>query len=311
MNNTVRSRVRKLPKDFESKVISQDKIDEIVSQTTDTLTIKYRGLQRYNDVSAKNGIRYKVVDNRVVEMYVPYYYFDGENRKITGYQVRVVDGKKFYSIGYVGNDVNEWVGKSYNPKIADTLIIVGGAVDYVTTQGVMNDLMTKYKSHSINVVSTITGESSVAESIRNDYDWVVSHKKIILALDNDDAGWKAVDSALAVLPSEQCYTANFGQYKDPNSYALNNQQLMQDIYWNANSVDDFGYVGADELFDLGLNVLLQEKIKFPSFLKDLSQFFTDDETGIVTGKHSILDQDRKSTRLNSSHSAKSRMPSSA
>ena len=159
--------------------------------------------------------------------------------------------------------------------------------------------MTKYKTHSINVVSTTIGEQSVVESIRSDYDWVVSHKKIILALDNDDAGWKAIDAALSVLPSEQCYTANFGELKDPAEYKLDSLRLTQDIYWNVQPVDDFGIMGADELFDEGLRVLNQEKIKFPYFLKDLAKFFTDGEIGLgewvnviaatSSGKSTIID----------------------
>ena len=43
----------------------------------------------------------------------------------------------------------------------------------------------------------------------------------------------------------------------------------------------------------------------------VTSFYFDDRT-IVTGKHyRDWETDRKSTRLNSSHSAKSRMPSSA
>lgn len=299
VNNSVKSRVKRLGKGVKEKFITQEEIDKIESNTVDKLSVKYRGLQRYNDVSRKNGIRYEIEGDKVVKMYVPFYYFDGENRHLTGYQVRVVADKKFYTIGYSSVEVNEWVGKSYNPKVADTLIIVGGAIDYITTQGAINDLMTKYKTHSINVVSTTIGEQSIVESIRSDYDWVVSHKKIILALDNDDAGWKAIDSALSVLPSEQCYTANFGELKDPAEYKLDSLRLTQDIYWNAQPVDDFGIMGADELFDEGLRVLNQEKIKFPYFLKDLAKFFTDGEIGLgewvnviaatSSGKSTIID----------------------
>lgn len=298
-NNTVRSRVRKLPKDFESLVITQEQIDKIHSETTDTLTVKYRGLQRYNEVNKKNGIRYKIEDDKVTEMYTPFYYFNGTERLLTGYQVRIVKDKKFFTVGHASVEVNEWVGKSYSPKLADTLIIVGGAVDYVATQGAINDLMGKYKTHSINVVSTVTGEKSIVESIRADYDWVVGHKKIVLALDNDDAGWAAIDSALQVLPSEQVFTANFGDYNDPADYKLDSQKLCSDIYWDAKSVDDFGYVGADELFDMGLSVLQQEKIKLPYFIKDLAKFFTDGEVGLgewiniiaatSAGKSTIID----------------------
>ena len=273
-NNSVRSRVRKLPKDFKSSCLSQERIDEIIASTTDTLTCKYRGLQRYNDVSKKNGIRYELdSDGNVTKMYTPSYYFDGEKRILTGYQIRVVSPKKFFFEGHTSVEVNEFVGKSYNSKVADTLIIVGGAVDYVTVQGAVNDLMMKYKTHKINVVSTVSGESSCAESIRNDYDWVVAHKKIILALDNDDAGWKAIDDALSVLPSEQCFTANFGNFNDPNQYKLNTHQLMQDIYWNVNSVDDYGIIGSGDLYEYAVEALSnQGGLPMPYYLKDIVKF---------------------------------------
>ena len=85
--------------------------------------------------------------------------------------------KDFYVQGYCGIDGAELIGKSYNPKIADTLIVVGGEVDLITTMGAVEDIMARYKAHSINVVSVVNGEKSLAESLKADYDWVVSHNK--------------------------------------------------------------------------------------------------------------------------------------
>lgn len=270
-NNTVRNRVKVLPKDFKDLIISDSKRDEIIATTTDTLNVKYRGLQRYNDVSQKNGIRYKIVDDKVTEMYTPFYHFDGEKNILTGYQVRVVGTKQFFTVGYANTDINDFVGKSFNTKVADALIIVGGAVDYVTTQGAINDLMQRYKTHSINVVSTVTGEQSCASSIRADYDWVVAHKKIILALDNDDAGWKAIDDALSVLPSEQCFTANFGNFKDPAEFKLDSQALASAVYWDVQSVDDVGIIGSGELYQSALDSLDEgQGIPLPYYLKDIT-----------------------------------------
>lgn len=308
-NNSIRSRVKRKPDDLDKLRLTPEQIKETEDQTISTLPIKFRGLQRYNSIMEKIGVRWVIgKDNEgkdvVYNMLFPTYYFNGDNRELVGYRVRTNhDGEKlvkeFRGYGYTGNEGTEFLGKSFSPNVKDTLIIVGGEVDLITTLGAMQDLMTRYRAHSINVVSVINGEKSLSECIKNDYDWVVSHKKIILALDNDQAGHDAMDDALKILPTEQCYSANFGSYKDPNSYGLELDQLKSDIYWNAQPFDDFGYVGADELFDEGLRVLNQDKIELPDFLGDLKPFFTDGAigrgewvniiAGTSTGKSTIID----------------------
>lgn len=288
-NNSIRSRVKRKPDDLDKLRLTPEQIKETEEGTTPTLPIKFRGLQRYNSIMEKIGVRWVIGSDSegkdvVYNMLFPTYYFNGDSRELVGYRVRTNhDGenlvKQFRGYGYTGNEGTEFLGKSFSPNIKDTLIIVGGEVDLITTLGAMQDLMARYKAHSINVVSVINGEKSLSECIKNDYDWVVSHKKIILALDNDQAGHEAMDEALKILPTEQCYSANFGTYKDPNSYGLELDQLKSDIYWNAQPFDDFGYVGADELFDEGLRVLNQDKIELPDFLGDLKPYFTDGAIG--------------------------------
>lgn len=308
-NNTLRAKVKRKPDDLDAKRLTVQQIADINSKSVDKLPIKYRGLQRYNKIMEKIGVRWVIgkdhAGNDVVEkMLFPVYYFNGDKRELVGYRVRVAyknghPEKDFYVQGYCGIDGAELIGKSYNPKIADTLIVVGGEVDLITTMGAVEDIMARYKAHSINVVSVINGEKSLAESLKADYDWVVSHNKIILAMDNDKAGQDAIDEALKILPTEQCYAANFGNYKDPNSYGLEVDQLKNDIYWKVQPFDDFGYMGADELFDEGLRVLEQDKIPLPDFLSDLKPYFTDGAIGLgewvniiagtSTGKSTIID----------------------
>lgn len=308
-NNTLRSKVKRKPDDLDSKRLTQDQIRDIEAGTVDKLPIKYRGLQRYNKIMEKIGVRWKIGKdangNDVVEkMLFPVYYFNGDKRELVGYRHRIAykDGqpcKDFYVKGYCGIDGAELLGKSYNSKIAETLIVVGGEVDLITVMGAVEDIMARYKAHSINVVSVINGEKSLAESLKADYDWVVAHNKIILAMDNDKAGQDAIDDALKILPTEQCYAANFGNYKDPNDYGLELDQLKNDIYWKVQPFDDFGYMGADELFDEGLRVLMQDKIPLPDFLSDLKPYFTDGAIGLgewvniiagtSTGKSTIID----------------------
>lgn len=309
-NNTLRSKVVKLPADFDSKRLTPEQIADIEAKTVSSLDVMYRGLQRYNDVNQKNGFRYKVVDGEVTEMYSPCYYYNGTERILTGYNVRAVKGKKFHMEGFVSPDICEFHGKSYNSRVADTLIIVGGQVDYVTTQGAINELIRRYPSHKINVVSAVNGEKSVYKHVIADYEWVTSHKKIVLALDNDEAGMQATEKLLSVLPSEQVYLANFGEHKDPNAYRLDVTQLQQDIYWNVQPVDSFGIVGSSELFDAAMEGLdgrvglplpyyMQDMIPFVPYIPESSIVLFAGETS--GGKTTLLSELQFSLIMNSDY----------
>lgn len=309
-NNTLRSKLKTLPDNFEEKRLTAEKIKEIEESTVTELNVMYRGLQRFNDVIKRNGFRFEVVDGEVTKMYSPCYYFDGTSRILTGYNVRTVDGKKFHMEGFVSPDYCEWHGKSYNSRVAETLIIVGGQVDYVTTQGVINELMKKYPSHKINVVSPVNGENSTYKHVVADYEWVTAHKKIILALDNDEAGITATEKLLEILPSEQVYLANFGELKDPNSYRLDNTQLQHDIYWSVQPVDSFGIVGSSELFDAAVAKIKRRcGLPLPYYMKDMLPFVPYiPESSIVLfagetsgGKTTLLSELQFSLIMNSGH----------
>lgn len=253
---------------FQEKSLTLDEIKFIEDTTISRLNVKYRGLD--NDICEDIGVRWKVDENgKPLEMLFPAKVkSDGED-KITGYKIRKLP-KDFYSRGYVGK-VNGFFGQT--KTVAETLVIVAGEVDLVTAIQSLKSVDKYHKSY--NVVTSPLGEDSTAEIIKLNYDWVDSHSKIIIALDNDTAGEVAFEKVKAIVSNDKLFKANL-RYKDLNDYLKNGdvEKLAQDLYWNATPVKNFGLLGSGSLLDKALEVVQLERIPLPPFLQGLDETFS-------------------------------------
>ena len=52
----------------------------------------------------------------------------------------------------------------------------------------------------VAVVSSTIGETSAAKQIQKQYEWFAGAKKIIVAMDNDEAGKRATEAIVEVFP---------------------------------------------------------------------------------------------------------------
>jgi len=190
--------------------------------------------------------------------------------KVTGYKVRELP-KSFYSVGYTGK-FNLMGGMT--SQVADTLILVAGEIELVTATQAMKSVDKYHKSY--NIVTSLTGELSTAEDIKQHYDWVNKHKRIIACMDNDSAGEEAFNDIKKVVDNDKLFKANL-RHKDLNDYLKSGDgdKIAHDLYWQAVPVEDYGIVGSDQLYEKALERLNQDKIPFPKFLSDLAEHFTD------------------------------------
>ena len=78
------------------------------------------------------------------------------------------------------------------------------------------DSIKKYNK-TVNVVTSLIGEDSTADSLRNHFEWVDKHNKIIVCMDNDDAGNKAFNKIKEVISNDKLFKANL-KYNDLNDY---------------------------------------------------------------------------------------------
>lgn len=279
---------------FNEKKFDEESLSKVLNETSPTLDVKYRGLDK--DICSQLGVRWKYDDEgKVSDMYFPARYVEDGDIKISGYKIRHRP-KNFFSTGYVGK-VNLLGGQTQ--AVADTLVVVGGEICLVSAKQMLAPIEKKY-NRQINVVTSLLGEDSTADCLKSQIEWVNKHKKIILALDNDDAGKKATQKCLDFLPKDKLFTANL-RYKDANDYIRNKDtaSYMQDAYWNASPVENYGVKGSKELLQGAKLRLQQEKVPFPDFLSDLADNFTDRSmwigewvnwvSGVSSGKSTVFD----------------------
>lgn len=270
---------------FNEKKFNEESLNKVLSETSSILNAKYRGLDK--DICTQLGVRWKY-DNegKVSDMYFPAQYIEDGEIKISGYKIRHKP-KNFFSNGYVGK-VNLLGGQTQ--AIADTLVVVGGEICLVSAKQMLAPIEKKY-NRQINVVTSLLGEDSTADCLKAQIDWVNKHKKIILALDNDDAGNKATQKCLDFLPKDKLFTANL-RYKDANDYIRNKDvdSYMQDAYWNASPVEDYGIIGSGDLFEYGIEASNDEGVPIPFHMLDLKPYvpmFMYDSIVLLVGSTSI------------------------
>ena len=270
---------------FEEKKLSQEDIDNLLGDLNSELTIKYRGLDK--NVCSDLGVHWKYDSaGKVSHMYFPATYLEDGEIKVSGYKIRQ-HPNDFYSKGYVGK-VNLLAGQTQ--AVTDTLVVVGGEICLISAKQMLAPIEKKY-NRQINVVSSLLGEDSTADCLKTQIEWVEKHKKIILALDNDDAGKKATQKCLDFLPKDKLFTANL-RYKDANDYIKNKdtESYMQDAYWNVSAVEDYGIIGSGDLFEYGIEASNDEGIPVPFHMLDLKPYvpmFMYDSIVLLVGSTSI------------------------
>ena len=258
------------------KRLTQEQIDKINNETSSELLVGYRGLDK--EVCAELGVRWKYDERtgKVSEMYIPAHILENGEFVLTGYQVRKVRDnqgnlvKDFYALGSVSK-LNAFFGQTLNHK--ETLVIVGGQVDCISAIQMLRQGLSRYPSRIPVVVSAMCGESSTADFIKTHYDWVNKFSKVILALDNDQAGIDAVEKAKEVLNPDTTLVATYS-LKDANEYLVprNNKtanDFASDVVWNATPVKSYGIVQSSGLFDKALEMIAAPKIPLPPFLSEL------------------------------------------
>lgn len=133
--------------------------------------------------------------------YYPYY----KNGKLCGYKVRIIEGKRMWSVGDIKEcDFFGW--QQATETGAKKLFITEGEIDAVSLFQIMKDNAkgTQYADYNPAVVSLAHGSSSAARDIGKHAAAIRAHfKEVILVFDQDDAGQLAVDQTLKVFPEAQ------------------------------------------------------------------------------------------------------------
>lgn len=202
--------------------------------------------------------------------------FVGECNTLRGYKTRVLP--KIFGMGNIGVTglSSDFSGQHKFPNGGKKVVIFGGEEDKLAAAQMLRDYQVQRGQSEYDryaVVSTTAGEATLARSCQNQYDWLNKFDEIILCMDNDPAGQKAVDSAileaLKVLPEGKISVMKTS-LKDANKMLLEGKQRQ----FISNFFDAKPLVADDIKTSKDADDELEEelgrpKIKLPAFMKRL------------------------------------------
>jgi archaellum biogenesis ATPase FlaH len=260
----------------------------------------YRGIP--TDISKFFGTRYEYSEEtgEVVKSYYPI----TKKYEISGYKVRAHPKDFRNPFGEVGKDC-DLVGQFRFKTHAGICVIVGGEIDQLSAYAMLKPLQKDKKYDEIAVVSSSVGESATFKQVQGQYEWLSQFKKIVICMDNDDAGRAATEALAEVLPKGKVYVMNMRR-KDPNSY-LWDKDREQAVNFVSEFVSDFwamkpytpqGVKSASEAFDEIEEELLKERITLPPYMYKMQEMMGG---GIIQGRIMNIISDTsigKSTHVN-------------
>lgn len=163
-----------------------------------------------------------------------YPYFKGQEFK--GYKKRVKESKEFYTVGNQ-KDVDLFGQAQAISAQNHKLIITEGEEDAMAAfqmLWVYQQKSIEYKDQLPSVVSLPHGAGSALKDLAGKDEFFKRFKTIVLAFDQDEAGQKATQDALDVLPMDKVLVAKLSE-KDSNDMLLKgkDKEFCQEILFKA------------------------------------------------------------------------------
>jgi twinkle protein len=196
-----------------------------------------RGISK--ETCEKYGVL-SIVNESGIDTY--HYYPHTNESKISCHAIRQVSPKDF---SWMGSPKSiEFFGQNIAGDGGKMILVTEGACDAMAVSEMLAKCGKNYRC-----VSITSGSSSASSDFKNNYEWISKFESIFLALDQDDAGQKAVSKIADLFPPNKVKNLKFSE-KDPNAMLLANKhnEFLQSIFSAKESKPD-GIVGVDELYD--------------------------------------------------------------
>lgn len=228
----------------------------------------YRGIRE--DISKQFGVRYQYSeeDGSVTKsMYPTTIDYD-----IAGYKVRI-DPKDFSKpVGETGKNC-ELFGQFKFKTFNHTVLCVGGEVDMLSAFQMLSDAQRNKQYDPCAVVSPTVGETGAFKQVKEQYQFFNQFKKIIVCMDNDEAGREATEKLVKVLPRGKVFVMEM-RYKDPNEYLTKGkeQEFISD-FWGAKQYTPAGLHASKTFLDAACRYADVKQLSLPSFMRKAQEMF--------------------------------------
>lgn len=247
------------------QLLTKEEVEQIKGYTG----TKGKGARNISDETySAYGVRFKYdeQDGNVVETFYPY----TQDFAAAGFKIRIMNPKDFRSIGKIGKDSDlfgQWKWKQGGGKY---VLLTAGEADALAA---FQMLETYRKGRSsdfepIPVVSSGIGESGSYKQVQLHYEWLNSHERILVCYDQDDAGKKAVEKLMTVLPKGKTFIVNLPM-KDVNAMLdAGKQKQFISCFYDAKPYSPDGIVGSGSAPERARLEAAIPKIPLPPFMKD-------------------------------------------
>ena len=224
----------------------QEEIDEV--KEFQTVALKDRGLSKESLEHFGIKIGLSEVDGVTpTSHFYPYYKGD----ELKGFKCRVIEGKKFFSIGSV-KDVDLFGWNQAVLSGGKKLFVTEGEMDAVALYQIFRAVNkgTKYESNIPAIVSLAHGSGSAVKELLKHREMIFMHfKEVVLVFDQDKPGEEAVEAVLKVFP-EGVSVAHLPR-KDANQCLLEgvSKAAYNAVAFNSVKPKNTRLVLADSLFE--------------------------------------------------------------
>lgn len=235
----------------------------------------YRGIR--DETSRWFGVRYEY--DQETGKPIAQYFPTTINRKLVGYRVRRFPKDFSQSIGQVGKEV-ELIGQfRFEATGSKVCIIVGGETKLLNTYQMLKDDIARGGKDfdTPAVVCSTLGESGAFKQVAAQHEFFNKFTKVIVCMDNDDAGREAAQKIAKVLPKGKAYIMSM-RYKDADDYVVDKsgnlvgkeREFIKD-YWAAKAWTPDGIVGAGGVGGRIREAAKAPKVPLPPFMHKLQK----------------------------------------
>lgn len=257
----------------EEEVVTREKItqeeNDKIKSYTGTDGKGFRGIRK--EINAFFGVRYQYDEatGEPVKEFVPTT-IDGE---LVGYKTRVFPKDFSQPIGKVGKEC-DLIGQFRFKNHAHTCLIVGGEIKQRAAYQMLVDNQKargKDEYETVAVVSPTTGEPSAWKQCQAQYTWLSQFKKVIVAMDNDEAGEAANELICKILPKGKAFVMKMS-YNDADEYIKHGDEkkFINDFYkarqWTPSEI-----VSSDRIYQEIVRRASVDKLPFPPMWKGVNE----------------------------------------
>lgn len=190
-------------------------------------------------------------------------YPNTKNYEFSGIKGRGIP-KDFFAKGIIDNDCElfgQWRFKNSTSKF---VVICAGEIDQLSGYQMLNHKKTEYEP--IPVVSPTNGETGSHKQLQKQYEWLDTFEKIVLCYDNDEAGQKAIEKAVKVLPLGKVYVMKL-TLKDTNEYLVRGRDKeWVNAFWRAEKYTPRGITSSLNLEDKMKEYVSIPRLSLPPFM---------------------------------------------